>query len=395
MEILSVKELVKQIRGVSYKPADLHDGPDGASVMLLRANNIDDGKINFDDVVYVDKKRVSPEQILQKGDVLICASSGSKSLVGKAATVDFDREVTFGAFCKVVRPKVVENSDYISMFFQSPIYRRKISEVAIGANINNIRNEHIDSLQIKWPLIEQRKKDVVILTIIDSIIRSRKEELRRMDELIKARFVEMFGTVDDNVFDYPVVRLGDYAKLQGGYAFKSKDFVTDGIPLVQIGNVNKDYLDWEVINAVPEAYLDRYREFSLCDGDLVMAMTRPIIKSLNSVKVAKVSKRDVPCLLNQRVGRFVLSDSLDKLFLETLCKSDDFKDYVEKMSGNSLQPNISSKQVEDYMIILPPIDLQERFAVFVNQVDKSKVVVQKALDKAQLLFDSLMQKYFG
>ena len=65
------------------------------------------------------------------------------------------------------------------------------------------------------------------------------------------------------------------------------------------------------------------------------------------------------------------------------------------MSGNSLQPNISSKQVEDYIIILPPIELQEQFAEFVKQIDKSKSAIQKSLDETQILFDSLMQKYFG
>ena len=210
-----------------------------------------------------------------------------------------------------------------------------------------------------------------------------------------SRFVELFGSVENNAFNYPIVRLGDYAKLQGGYAFKSKDFVDEGIPLVQIGNVNKDYLEWEVVNSVPKEFLNRYGEYLLHDGDLVTAMTRPIIKSLNSVKIAKVSDKDIPCLLNQRVGKFILSEALNGLYLETLCKSDDFKNYVERMSGNSLQPNISSNQVEDYMIILPPIGLQKQFSVFVEQINKSKLVIQKSLDETQKLFDSLMQEYFG
>ena len=90
MKRTKVKNLAKQIRGVSYKPEDLHDSLDKDSVILLRANNIDEVKINFDDVVYVDKSKVSDEQYLKVGDVLICASSGSKQLVGKAASVVFD-----------------------------------------------------------------------------------------------------------------------------------------------------------------------------------------------------------------------------------------------------------------------------------------------------------------
>ena len=147
MEKHKIKSYIKQIRGVSYKPDDLCDVLDNSSVILLRANNIEDGIINFDSIQYVSKSKVSSEQYLKKGDILICASSGSKNLVGKAASFDFDIECTFGAFCKVIRPKD-GYSQYLSVFFQSQSYRQKISEFAIGANINNIRNEHIDELYI-------------------------------------------------------------------------------------------------------------------------------------------------------------------------------------------------------------------------------------------------------
>ena len=264
-----------------------------------------------------------------------------------------------------------------------------------GTSIPQLTVPMIKKYKFRLPEKDEQKRAVKTLKQLDDILEKGKIQIQKLDELVKSRFVEMFGTVDNNAFDYPVVRLGDYAKLQGGFAFKSKDFVDNGIPLVQIGNVNKDYLDWEVINSVPNEYVDRYSEFSLRDGDLVMAMTRPIIKSLNSVKIAKVAKSDTPCLLNQRVGRFVLSSSLNRLFLETLCKSDDFKDYVERMSGNSLQPNISSKQVEDYLIILPPIELQNQFADFVAKVEQQKTIVQKSIDKLETLKKSLMQNYFG
>jgi type I restriction enzyme S subunit len=176
MKRTKVKNLAKQIRGVSYKPEDLHDSLDEDSVILLRANNIDEGKINFDDVVYVDKSKVSDEQYLKVGDVLICASSGSKQLVGKAASVAFDSPCTFGAFCKVVRPNN-NVADYLGKYFQSGVYRRKISEVAIGANINNIRNEHIDSLEL--PIYEpaQAQRIVEKIGLLQNIIDNRKCEL--------------------------------------------------------------------------------------------------------------------------------------------------------------------------------------------------------------------------
>ena len=329
----------------------------------------------------------SSAKMLSKGTILYTIFA----TLGEAGVLTIDACTNQAIAGITIKNDDIIDRDYLYYYLKSK--KNYVNDIGRGVAQNNINMSILRGFEVPIREIFEQQTITDILDKIGKIIDLRKEELDRFDELIKARFVELFGRLEDN--KYPSARLGDYAKLQGGFAFKSKDFVADGIPLVQIGNVNKDYLDWNVVNAVPEDYLDKYREFSLMKDDLVMAMTRPIIKSLGSVKVAKVAETDLPCLLNQRVGRFQINDKLHPVFLEALCKTDDFKDYVERMSGNSLQPNISSKQVEDYNIIIPPEALQEQFAKFVKQVDKSKVAVQKALDEAQLLFDSLMQDYFG
>ena len=98
-------DYIEQIRGVSYKPEDVCAPTDIDAVAILRANNIQDDGLNIDDLVYVKKNKVSAKQYIRKGDIVVCASSGSKSLVGKAAFATEDMCVSFGAFCKVVRPK--------------------------------------------------------------------------------------------------------------------------------------------------------------------------------------------------------------------------------------------------------------------------------------------------
>lgn len=133
----------------------------------------------------------------------------------------------------------------------------------------------------------------------------------------------------------------------------------------------------------------------MCSSSPV-AMTRPIIKSIDCVKIAMVSDKDIPSLLNQRVGRFMVDENIiNKTFLLSLLKMRNFKIYVDKMSGNSLQPNISSKQIEEYKIPVPPLELQNQFADFVTQVNKSKLAIQQSLDELETLKKSLMQQYFG
>lgn len=145
MKLVKLGSIIHQIRGVSYKPSDVKKSDDLDAIGLIRANNIQDDGLNFEDLVWIDKKKVSSGQIIHKGDIVICASSGSKNLVGKAAIADKNLPYAFGAFCKVVRV-VAMNDAYVGKFFQSPKYRREISAASAGANINNIRNEHIDEI---------------------------------------------------------------------------------------------------------------------------------------------------------------------------------------------------------------------------------------------------------
>ena len=267
---------------------------------------------------------------------------------------------------------------------------------AHGATMKHLTKPVFDALLFYLPTIEDQKKIANELNKVSDLISLRKQQLSKLDELVKSRFIELFGNIKNNHQRYPVIKIGSCAKLQGGFAFKSSNYLNDGIRLVQISNVNKYTLDWDSINCVPQAFLQKYKDFELHVGDLVLAMTRPVIKSLDAVKIATVSENDVPSLLNQRVGRFVVDrKKLHSVYLMVLCQMPEFREYVEAMSGNSLQPNISSKQVEDYSIVLPPLTLQEQFAAFVKQIDKSKFEIQKSLEKLETLKKALMQKYFG
>ena len=169
-------ELVEQIRGVSYKPSDLRTSDDNDGVMLLRANNIQDGEIVLNDVLYVSKDKVNKKQYLRKGDILVCTSSGSKDLVGKAAFVADDLPCVFGAFCKVVRPRT-DYPKYIGYFFQSPYYRNRISDASAGANINNLRTEHIDNLTINMPPLDEQHKIAAVLDKISDLTAKRRRQL--------------------------------------------------------------------------------------------------------------------------------------------------------------------------------------------------------------------------
>ena len=388
METVEMKSLVKQIRGVSYKPGDLHEGPDSSSVMLLRANNISDGRINFEDVVYIDTSRVSQEQLLQKGDVLICASSGSKNLVGKAAIFAFDEEVTFGAFCKVVRPANDENADYISMFFQSPYYRRKIADAAIGVNINNIRNEHIDELQVRWPSMDRRKEAVEVLTKVDSIIRRRKVELQRFDELIKARFVELFGNPIINEKGWNTAELNSVCDGIGDGLHGTPEYDENGdYPFINGNNLMNGII--EITPATKMVNEENYRKH------FIELTDNAILLSINGTLGNLAFYNGEAVMLGKSACYCNLKPEINREFVYGVMKTDAFMGFLESNATASTIKNVGLKAIRGFRLILPPEELQTEFVEFSKQVDKSKITVQKALDEAQRLFDSLMQQYFG
>lgn len=387
MKRTKVKNLAKQIRGVSYKPEDLHDSLDEDSVILLRANNIDEGKINFDDVVYVDKSKVSDEQYLKVGDVLICASSGSKQLVGKAASVVFDSPCTFGAFCKVVRPNN-NVADYLGKYFQSGVYRRKISEVAIGANINNIRNEHIDSLEL--PIYEpaQAQRIVEKIGLLQNIIDNRKYELSKLDELIKARFVELFGD-PESAEKYPQIAIKDFTDVISGGTpdRKNNQYWENGtVPWVKTTELQNNRIN-SVEECITEKGLNESSAKVVPENTVLIAMygqgkTRGMTAILG-----------IPASTNQACACILPCETVVPKYLwQYMIMS---YDRLRNLAQGGNQPNLNGNMIKNFTVLVPPVELQMQFVKFVEQVDKLKVAVQAALDKAQLLFDSLMQEYFG
>lgn len=367
MQRIKVSDVAKQVRGVSYKPSDVHEELNDNSVILLRANNISDGTINFDDVVYVDKSKVSQDRYLQRGDILVCASSGSKSLVGKAASITFDSPCTFGAFCKVVRPNE-KYTDYLGAFFQSEIYRRRISELALGANINNIRNEHIDSLDLPLYNDDTIHSFVNTIAILQSIITHRKQQLAKLDELVKARFVEMFGDINVNDKKWECKPLGELCTIvRGGSPRPIEKFLGGDVPWIKIGDATEG----------DNVYLTSTKEHIIKDGvkksRLVKSGSLIFANCGVSLGFARIIIFD-GCIHDGWLAMEDIDEKLDKIFL--LQSLNQMTEHFRAIAPAGTQPNLNTGIMKAYKQIIPPIEMQKDFIFFVKQVDKSKFIAE-------------------
>ena len=180
-------KFIQVIRGVSYKPSDVKTVDDPDTAVILRSNNINDANLNTDEVVYIDKNRVSGDQYLRVNDIVVCASNGSKALVGKAAiNKTLTNQYAHGAFCLLVRSNDNINPVYLNTFFQTSLYKKQIDELAAGSNILNIKQEHLTNMILPLPIIEEQNKFAIIAEQADKSKFELKQCIENIDKVIKS-----------------------------------------------------------------------------------------------------------------------------------------------------------------------------------------------------------------
>ena len=377
-------DIVEQIRGVSYNPSDLCESSEDG-VILLRANNIQNGEIVLDDVVYVSKEKIHDSQYLKQGDILICTSSGSKELVGKAAFINKDLRATFGAFCKVVRPQKGYNN-YIGHFFQSSYYRHTISAVSSGANINNLRNEHISDLEIPLPPLETQRHIATVLDKVSALIALRRQQLDKLDELVKSRFVEMFGDPQSNPHGYQYAKLSDIATYFNGLTYKPENVAEEGTIVLRSSNIQNSQLDFADTVRVDCAIKKR---LMVQENDILMCSRNGSAKLVGKVALIKGIQEPMS------FGAFMMIIRSQYFgYLMTYFQMDAFRQQIKTGATTTIN-QITGRMLDDVTIPLPPMALVEQFAAFVAQTDKAKLAIQKGLEKLETLKKALMQEYFG
>ena len=296
-----------------------------------------------------------------------------------------------GAHCYYLYDSKV-NTKYLYYILKSQ--QDRLMKLRSGACMPNIKKSDLGKFEVIYDTDSNEQQKVIdVLDRISSIITARQQELQKFDELIKARFVEMFGDPESNSMEWHEDALSEHLSVIGGYAFKSDLFdEIKGVPILRIGNINAGF--FKPINMVYWKKDEKLERYSIYPGDLVMSLTGTVGKD-DYGNVCIMDDSFEMYYLNQRNAKLELQESINKYYLSYLLKFEQIKAKLTGISRGVRQANISNKDILNLVVPIPPIELQNKFADFVKQIDKSKVAVQKALDEAQLLFDSLMQEYFG
>lgn len=320
------------------------------------------------------------------GGELILSNIGS---IGKVFKVPYlDRPMTLASNTVMIKTATPELTDYLYYYFLSPAGYKSLLSISSGTSMLKFNKTELKKLEIPIPDIDKQRRIIAVMDKVSNLISLRKQQLQKLDELVKARFVEMFGGIhNSNKYPYkPIKELTDV--ISGGTPNRDVneywEFGT--IPWVKTTELQNNLIK-KVDEYITEKGLNSSSAKLVPPGTVLIAMygqgkTRGMTAYLN-----------IEACTNQACACILPSDQINQTFLWKflILSYDDLRGMAK--GGN--QPNLNGTIIKNYPILYPPRELQEQFAAFVAQTDKSKAVIQKALDEAQLLFDSLMQKYFG
>ena len=263
-----------------------------------------------------------------------------------------------------------------------------------GATIPHIYFRDYKNEKFNLDSLDKQAKIVEILGNAELVILKRRQQLAELDKLIKARFVELFGDPKINPNKYPVCQLSEHiAFLTSGSRGWAQYYADDGTEwFITIRNVKDCHIEtdnMQPINAPDNAEAKRTR---VQEGDLLISITADLGRT--GVVTKEIAEHGA--YINQHLTCIRLKqDVLNPLYVAYFMESPAGKEQFESKNQSAVKAGLNFNSINSLRLMVPPLEEQNAFVNFVEQVDKSKVVVQKALDEAQTLFDSLMQEYFG
>lgn len=259
--------------------------------------------------------------------------------------------------------------------------------------IPSLTKANLLEIEIKLPSIEAQGKIVDELSSVDDLISFRKQQLAKLDELVKARFVELFGDPEDSTtgWERTTFSLVCIDMHQGINTVADKvEYVNSGFPIIQSKNITSGYLDLEDVRYVKESDYEYYRnKYNPKPSDLLVCNIGTIGKSL-------IVEEEVDFLIAWNLFLIKLNKELvNPIFIKVFIELLNQQNYFEKYMTGGTVKFVNKKTMGDISTPVPPIELQKQFAAFVEQTDKSKAAIQESLDKLETLKKALMQKYFG
>lgn len=397
MEKEKLKEIVENTISGEWGTEEKKDEND---IFVIRtADFLNDGRINYNNVIKRNiAKRKIEEKSLKIGDIIVEKSGGTdKNPVGRV--VLFEREnykFLANNFTQVLR---IKKEYYYKFIFYQLLYKYKNGSTLQMFN----KTTGIQNLQMKLYLNQElnvcdKKEQIKISNSLDKvqeIIDISEKQVEHLDELIKSQFVEMFGDPLLNEREWNVKlckevtsKIGSGATPDGG----NQNYKETGITLIRSMNVYDGSFEYKDLAHIDNAQADKLKNVEIKEKDILFNITGASV-----TRTCVVPDDILPARVNQHVSIIRCNENINSIYMNYLLMNESFKSnllHIAKAGGGTREA-ITKSQIENFEIMIPPIELQNKFADFVKQIDKQKFEIQKSLNKMKELQESLMNKYFG
>ena len=322
------------------------------------------------------------EYVIHKGDLIVGMDGEFNIARWKSIDALLNQRV-----CKL-KAKEGTNEEYLRFALVKAL--KTIEDKTAFVTVKHLSAKELNKLELDMPGIEEQNVRAESMAKLEKVISHRKEELSALDNLIKARFVEMFGDPVSNPYGYDKVALSDLADIKigpFGSLLHKEDYIEGGHPLLNPSHIMDGKISPDDKLTISDEKYEELSAYQLKAGDVVMGRRGEM------GRCAVVPEDGFLCGTGSMLIRTKGEVTAD--YIQKIISFPSFKKTIEDMAVGQTMPNLNVPIVSGFQIIKPPMEVQDRYYAFAEQVNKSKVAVQKALDETQMLFDSLMQKYFA
>lgn len=279
--------------------------------------------------------------------------------------------------------------EFLKYFFKSEQFQYSISKFAQGSTRTSIKFTKMKTVSINVPSLEIQQEIVSRLDKVSDLIEKRRQQLDTLDQLVKSRFIEMFGADD-----YPEIPFDNMCVFLRNGANIKQAKGAGGYPITRIETLSNDIFNIDRLGYADITDLEKYQSYVLHEGDILISHINSVTYLGRAVQYR--GQLDTPIIhgMNLLCARIV--DSYNPTYIECFFKTPMAKEYISTITKKAVnQASITTSDLKKMKVPNPPKILQDQFAAFVEQTGKSKLAVRKSLDELETLKKALMQEYFG
>ena len=374
--------------------ANIKQGGDNSGYPITRIETISNKVVDRNKMGYAgitDIKKYE-DYVLQDGDILMSHINSEKHL-GKTALYRLqENEIVIhgmNLLCLRPNPNIIL-SDYAFYFLSSDAFFRQVPNITKkSVNQASFTVTALKDLFMIVPNLKVQSTIVNTLKKVDELIKVRNEQLSKLDELVKSRFIELFGGAD-----YPKVLFENVCVfLRNGASIKQTKGA-GGYPITRIETLSNDVFNIDRLGYADITDLEKYQSYVLHNGDILISHINSVAYLGRAVQYR--GQLDSPIIHGMNLLCARIADSYNPTYIEWFFKTPMAKEYISTITKKAVnQASITTSDLKKMLVPNPPKSLQDQFAAFVEQTDKLKLEVKESLEKLETLKKSLMQKYFG